>query len=114
MTIQSKQDIIALKAIGRIVALTLQAMIDALEDFEGSVIIVTHSELILRRLVPDQLILCGPDKQTVFLGNYDEFLEKIGWEEEEKKVVKPAKNSAPRPVKTKSSSAALWEKKIIS
>jgi methionyl aminopeptidase len=32
MTIQSKQDIIALKAIGRIVALTLQAMIDALEE----------------------------------------------------------------------------------
>ena len=90
---------------------SIEALIDALEDFEGSVIIVTHSELILRRLVPDQLILCGPDKQTVFLGNYDEFLEKIGWEKEEEKVVKPAKAPAPRPPKPRSS-AAIWEKKI--
>lgn len=90
---------------------SIEALIDALEDFGGSIIIVTHSELILRRLVPDQLILCGPDKQTVFLGNYDEFLEKIGWDEEEKEK-KPAKTPTPRPVKPKSSNAAFWEKNI--
>jgi ATP-binding cassette subfamily F protein 3 len=76
---------------------SVEALIDALEDFEGSVVLVTHSELILRRLVPDQLVLCGPDKQTVFLGNYDEFLEKMGWEEEEKKS--PPPKSAPPPPK---------------
>jgi len=91
---------------------SIEALIDALEDFSGSVIIVTHSELILRRLEPDQLILCGPQKQKVFLGNYDEFLEKIGWEEEEKEK-KPSspKNSFPAKSPKPNNTKAL-EKKI--
>lgn len=64
---------------------SIEALIDALDDFSGSVVIVTHSELILRRLNLTQLIICNRNSQTTFLGNYDEFLEKIGWEEEEKK-----------------------------
>jgi ATP-binding cassette subfamily F protein 3 len=87
---------------------SVEALIDALEDFEGSVVFVTHSELILRRLVPDQLILCGPDRQTVFLGNYDEFLEKIGWEEEEKKA--PPPKVAPARPKQRSSLKPLENK----
>lgn len=63
---------------------SIEALIDALEDFSGAIVIVTHSELILRRLNLDKIILCEEAKQTVFLGNYDEFLEKVGWEEEKK------------------------------
>lgn len=63
---------------------SIEALIDALEDFSGTVVIVTHSELILRRLCLDKIILCEEAKQTVFLGTYDEFLEKIGWEEKKK------------------------------
>ena len=63
---------------------SIEALIDALEDFAGAIVIVTHSELILRRLNLDKIILCEEAKQTLFLGNYDEFLEKIGWEEEKK------------------------------
>jgi ATP-binding cassette subfamily F protein 3 len=44
-------------------------------------VIVTHSELILRRLALDKIILCEEAKQSLFLGTYDEFLEKVGWEE---------------------------------
>lgn len=64
---------------------SVEALIDALEEFSGAVVLVTHSELILRRLSCDKILLCGKEKQTLFLGNYDEFLEKVGWEEEIKK-----------------------------
>ena len=73
---------------------SIEALIDALEDFEGSIVIVTHSELILRRLALDKIIVCEASKQTLFMGNYDEFLERIGWEEE-KKDQAPTKKSPP-------------------
>lgn len=63
---------------------SIEALIEALEEFTGSFIIVTHSELILRRLNLTKIIICQKNKQTVFLGTYDEFLEKRGWEEEGK------------------------------
>lgn len=58
---------------------SIEALIDALEDFEGAVILVTHSELILKRLALDKIIVCREGEQELFLGNYDEFLEKDGW-----------------------------------
>lgn len=63
---------------------SIEALIDALEEFSGAVLIVTHSELILRRLQLDQIVVCEEAKQKVFLGDYDLFLEKMGWEEEKK------------------------------
>ena len=73
---------------------SIEALIDALEDFAGSIVIVTHSELILRRLNLDKIILCEETKQTLFLGNYDEFLEKLGWEEEKKEGSKKSQPNA--------------------
>jgi ATP-binding cassette subfamily F protein 3 len=43
---------------------------------------VTHSEMLLRRLA-DALIIFHKGGAEYFDGTYDEFLEKIGWEEEE-------------------------------
>lgn len=63
---------------------SIEALIDALEDFSHTVVIVTHSELILRRLELNKIILCSHSQQAIFLGNYDDFLEKSGWEEEKK------------------------------
>ncbi len=63
---------------------SIEALIDALEAFSGAIIIVTHSELILRRLGFDTLILCNESTQTAISYDYDTFLEKIGWEEEKK------------------------------
>lgn len=65
---------------------SIEALIDALEDFSGALVLVTHSELILRRLPLDKIVLCEEGRQTVFLGNYDEFLKAIGWEKESKKA----------------------------
>src|SRR4029079_9947449 len=60
---------------------SIEALIDALEDFPGAVIMVTHSELILKRMVLDKIIICHEGKQELFLGTYEEFLEKNGWHE---------------------------------
>lgn len=61
---------------------SIEALLDALESFSGSVVIVTHSELILRRLSLSKLVICGQNKQSLFLGDYDTFLEKQGWPED--------------------------------
>jgi ATP-binding cassette subfamily F protein 3 len=73
---------------------SIEALIDALEDFSGSVVMVTHSELILRRLNLDKIIHCEEARQTLFLGTYDEFLDKGGWEEKKvpvKKIEAPSR-----------------------
>lgn len=68
---------------------SIEALIDALEDFEGAFVIVTHSELILKRLGLHKLIVCHQGRQDLFLGHYEEFLEKVGWEEESTSKIKP-------------------------
>jgi len=61
---------------------SISALTQAIKNFKGSCIIVTHSEDLLRS-VCDRLIVFASGEAQYFDGNYDEFLEKIGWEEEE-------------------------------
>ena len=61
---------------------SIEALTEAIINFDGATIIVTHSEEMLRR-VCDRLIIFAKEGATYFDGGYDEFLEKIGWEEEE-------------------------------
>ncbi len=71
---------------------SIDALTSAIKAFEGSCMIVTHSEELLRA-VCDKLIIFTNDGADYFNGTYDEFLEQIGWEDddgtEKKKVVKP-------------------------
>jgi ATP-binding cassette subfamily F protein 3 len=60
---------------------SIDALIDSLQDFPGAVLMVTHNERILRALAT-KLIVFHRGKVEVFNSGYDEFLEKIGWEEE--------------------------------
>ncbi|NGX58296.1 MAG: putative ABC transporter ATP-binding protein YbiT [Chlamydiae bacterium] len=61
---------------------SVEALMNAITHFPGSVVLVTHDEAVLRTLNPHKLIICHQDRQELFLGNYDQFLEKQGWEEE--------------------------------
>ncbi len=73
---------------------SIDALTTAIKAFEGSCMIVTHSEELLRA-VCDKLIIFTNDGADYFNGTYDEFLEQIGWEDDEvekKKVVKPKRN----------------------
>ena len=60
---------------------SIDALIESLENFPGALLIVTHNERILRALAT-KLIVFHRGKAEVFNATYDEFLEKIGWEEE--------------------------------
>ncbi|MEJ2467784.1 MAG: ABC-F family ATP-binding cassette domain-containing protein [Campylobacterales bacterium] len=61
---------------------SIEALMAAIENFKGSCIIVTHSEEMLRR-VADRLIIFSKNGAEYFDGGYDDFLEKIGWGEED-------------------------------
>jgi len=60
---------------------SIDALIESLQDFPGALLIVTHNERILRALAT-KLIVFHRGGADVFDSGYDEFLEKIGWEDE--------------------------------
>jgi len=73
---------------------SIEALIDALEEFSGAVVFVTHSEWVLRRIPFNKLVVCHREKQELFPGSYEEFLGKGGWIEEKPQ---PVKKSPPPP-----------------
>jgi len=74
---------------------SIDALTEAIKKFNGSCIIVTHSEDLLKA-VCDKLIIFREDKAEYFNGTYNEFLEQIGWEddagEQKPKETKPKRN----------------------
>jgi len=60
---------------------SIDALRVAIKKFDGSCIVVTHSEALLRA-VCSSLVVFSKDSAEYFNGGYDEFLDKIGWEEE--------------------------------
>ncbi len=71
---------------------SVEALLEALETFPGSVVIVSHDEEILKR-IPDKLIICSQGKQEYFHGDYPYFLEKVGWEDDPEKKKKAGKDN---------------------
>ena len=72
-----------------------EGLMHALEVFEGAVVLVTHSELILRR-VANRLVVFDDGKICVFEGGYQDFLERVGWKEEQKAQTQVAKRTPKR------------------
>lgn len=60
---------------------SVEALVEAIEGYAGAVVLVTHSEGILRQLA-NKLVVFQAGREEVFGGTYDEFLERRGWEEE--------------------------------
>jgi ATP-binding cassette, subfamily F, member 3 len=57
------------------------AMLAAIDSFEGTVIMVTHNEMFLHALA-ERLIVFQNHRMDVFEGSYQRFLEKYGWSDE--------------------------------
>lgn len=57
------------------------ALLAAIDSFDGAVIMVTHNEMFLHALA-ERLIVFQNDDVHVFEGGYQRFLEKGGWEDE--------------------------------
>ena len=60
---------------------SIEALIEELNDYAGALVIVTHSELILKTLAQN-LIIFHQGRAEYFHGGYEDFLEKVGWEGE--------------------------------
>jgi ATP-binding cassette subfamily F protein 3 len=58
------------------------ALLAAIDNFEGSVVMVTHNEMFLHALA-ERLIVFQDERVEVFEGSYQRFLEKGGWGDEE-------------------------------
>jgi ATP-binding cassette subfamily F protein 3 len=69
---------------------SIDSLVEAIEVFDGAVIIVTHSEMILNA-VATKLIVYDNGIVSVFDGTYQEFLERVGWNDEGGVRVKKAK-----------------------
>jgi ATP-binding cassette subfamily F protein 3 len=57
------------------------ALLAAIDSFEGAVIMVTHNEMFLHSLA-ERLIVFQNDTIKGFEGSYQEFLQKGGWQDE--------------------------------
>jgi ATP-binding cassette subfamily F protein 3 len=57
------------------------AFLDALERFEGAVVMVTHNEMFLHRLA-NRFVVFQQDRIDYFEGSYQDFLEQVGWADE--------------------------------
>ena len=57
------------------------ALLAALDHFDGTVMMVTHNEMFLHALA-ERLIVFQNDRADVFEGTYQDFLDKVGWRDE--------------------------------
>jgi ATP-binding cassette subfamily F protein 3 len=57
------------------------SLLAAIKDFDGAVLMVTHDEYFLRE-VANKLIVFDDNRVSVFDGTYNDFLEKVGWTDE--------------------------------
>lgn len=68
------------------------SLLAAIDEFKGTVVMVTHNEMFLDA-VAERLIVFRNDDVELFEGTYAEFLEKVGWQEEDMPVKKAAPSS---------------------
>ena len=62
---------------------SIESLIDALEDYEGTAMLVTHDEELLHAFAT-RLVVFDGGKCRIFEGTYADFLEKVGWASEKK------------------------------
>jgi ATP-binding cassette subfamily F protein 3 len=58
------------------------SLIEAIDDFDGSVVMVTHNEMHLRS-VATKLVVFDGGSVKVYGGSYDDFLADVGWADED-------------------------------
>nr|MDA8099258.1 ABC-F family ATP-binding cassette domain-containing protein [Nitrospiraceae bacterium] len=76
---------------------SVDSLVEAIENFDGALIIVTHSEMILKAIAT-KLVVFDDGRITVFDGTYQDFLERVGWADEGGPVIKKKKaNRQPEP-----------------
>jgi ATP-binding cassette subfamily F protein 3 len=77
---------------------SVDAFLEALDAFEGAVIIVTHVERVLCSLAT-RLVVFDGGRTDPFEGGYGEFLERVGWQAERSGA--PARTERKEPVENR-------------
>lgn len=72
---------------------SVEALVAALKEFSGAVLIVTHSEMILREVATKLIVFRGHGPEF-FPGTYEEFLERIGWDSDDDGQVSQTRSKA--------------------
>jgi len=57
------------------------ALLEAIDAFDGAVVMVTHNEMFLHGLA-ERLVVFDNDDIVVYEGGYQRFLDKVGWRDE--------------------------------
>lgn len=61
---------------------SIAVLMRALQNFQGTVLLVSHEEGVLNDFQANRIVIFQQDSQELFLGSYEEFLDRKGWEEE--------------------------------
>jgi len=69
------------------------ALLEAVDHFEGAVIMVTHNEMFLNAIA-ERLVVFQNEHPYIFEGSYDYFLTKKGWNENEDWISKGKEHSS--------------------
>jgi ATP-binding cassette subfamily F protein 3 len=80
------------------------SLVEAIDAFNGAVILVTHSEMMLNALAT-RLIVFDDGKVTLFEGTYQDFLDRVGWKSENE-------SGAPRVRKNNSRNKSVNRKQL--
>jgi ATP-binding cassette subfamily F protein 3 len=75
---------------------SIDSLIEAIDAFSGAVMIVTHSEMVLHA-VAEKLIVFDAGEIKVFEGTYQDFLDRVGWQSEERDSTSSAQAKTPVP-----------------
>lgn len=62
---------------------SIQALVDEIDDYPGALLVVTHSEMLLHAFAK-KLLVFGENGAEIFDGTYQDFLDKIGWDDDGK------------------------------
>jgi len=57
------------------------ALLTAIDEFEGAVVMVTHNEMFLNALA-ERLVVFQSGRVSIYEGGYERFLDKVGWKDE--------------------------------
>jgi len=61
---------------------SIAVLMHALTTFQGTVLLVSHEEGVLSDFHANRMVIFQQARQEIFVGSYEEFLERKGWEEE--------------------------------
>jgi len=86
------------------------ALLAAIDFFDGTVIMVTHNEMFLHTLA-DKLIVFQNDEIDVFDGRYQEFLDRGGWHDEKSADLKESSRAVSGGVNAKTAKKEMRRKR---